>query len=300
MTVSREELERTIARLRDEVADPRAGVFGPDSMAWLVDREMITFVAGGRAALLQLAHPFVAHGVDRHSATRHDPFGRFRRTFQHVGAMVFGDLDHAISSARRVHAIHSRIYGTASDGTRYDANDEDALMWVHATLVDSAIMAFEQVVRPLSSDERERYYEESRRFALLFGIPDHAMPEDWDAFQRYNRRMHDWLRVAAPAREMSTFLLSPPQRVLAPFASWYRVMTAGLLPEPVRRQFGFRFGRAERVAFASSMPALRILYRALPDGVRYTPAYTFARARLAGETRVDPVAVWLDQQLFQS
>src|SRR6185369_14287653 len=105
------DLERHIERLRAEVTDPCAGIYGPGSMAWTIYKEAVLFVAGGKAALLQLAHPAVAHAVDQHSATRHDPLGRFQRTFDNVWAMVFGDLDSAIGHARRVHAIHSRIAG---------------------------------------------------------------------------------------------------------------------------------------------------------------------------------------------
>src|SRR5262245_2277278 len=154
MTVTRADLERHIERLRAEVTDPKAGIYGPDSMAWTIDKEAALFRAGGKAALLQLAHPAVAHAVDQHSATRNDPLGRFQRTFDNVFAMVFGDLDSAIRHARRVHAIHSRIVGEIREevgayqcGDRYVANDEHALFWVHATLIHSAIEMYELCVR---------------------------------------------------------------------------------------------------------------------------------------------------------
>ena len=77
MTVSRSDLERLLERLRRGTRDPRAGVFGPDSMLWHVNRESIAFMGGGRAALLQLAHPYVAHAIEQHSNTRTDLLGRF-------------------------------------------------------------------------------------------------------------------------------------------------------------------------------------------------------------------------------
>src|SRR5687767_13848481 len=131
MSVTRADLERLIAELRKEIADPRAGIFGPGSVNWQIARESICFLAGGRAALLQLAHPFVAHAVDQHSHTRVDPMGRFVRTFANVFAMVFGDLDYAVESARHVHAIHERVQGSIPEavgdyaaGSAYLANDE--------------------------------------------------------------------------------------------------------------------------------------------------------------------------------
>lgn len=299
MTVSREDLEAALRRLRDEVEDPRAGIYGPRSVSWLVDREAIVFLAGGRAALLQLAHPHVAAAVDQHSRTRSDPLGRFQRTFASVYAMVFGDLDHAIASARRVHAIHRRIRGTTGEDAApwpraYEANDEAALFWVQATLIDSAIRAFELVVRPLAPDERAAYYAESRRFGALFGLDARAMPASYDDFARYNEAMWARLRISAAGREMAGFLLAAAPPGLGPLARWYGVMTAGLLPPPLRAQLGLVFGRREALAFRASLAALRRTYHRLPLELRFVPAYRDACARLGGEApppgRIDRLA----------
>jgi uncharacterized protein (DUF2236 family) len=306
--VTREELERSLAILRDEIADPRHGIHGPGSMSWQIDREMAIFLAGGRAALLQLAHPAVAHAVDQHSHTRADPLGRFQRTFEQVFAMVFGDLDHAVAAARRVHAIHTRIFGSG-DGAPYHANEANALMWVHATLVDSAVLAFELFVRELRPDELARFYAESHRFARLFGIPEACIPPDWGAFQRYCQRMFGALEVCAPAREMAGFLLTTPPprgtglqsaaRIVGAAAGAYRVLTLGLLPPPIRRQFGFPYRASEARAFGAACRVVRVAYRALPSRARHVPAYADALRRVAGKPGRDPFGAWLERRLIE-
>ena len=85
-------LERALARVAEAVGDPEAGLFGPASLLWRVDREAALFLGAGRALLLQLAHPFVAAGVAEHSRTLSDPIGRFHRTFAVMYALVFGNL----------------------------------------------------------------------------------------------------------------------------------------------------------------------------------------------------------------
>src|SRR5436189_10963 len=40
-----------------------AGLFGPDSVTWRVNREGVLLLGGGAAIILQLAHPLVAAGV---------------------------------------------------------------------------------------------------------------------------------------------------------------------------------------------------------------------------------------------
>jgi uncharacterized protein (DUF2236 family) len=304
MTVTRAELERFIAALSAEVTDPRAGIYGPASASWCINRESILFLGGGKAALLQLAHPFVAHGVDQHSLTRTDPLGRFQRTFDNVFAMVFGDLESAIKSSRRVHAIHSRVNGVIDErvgalaqGSRYEANDESALMWVHATLLATAVEMHELLVRPLSREEKCEYYEESKRFARLFGIPDRVLPADWNAFDDYYRRMldSDVIRVGRPARELAGFLFASPKPWLKPLFGWLEVMTAGFLPPRLRGDFGFEYGPLERVVFDASVAAIRPSYARLPARLRHSPAYIAACRRLAGKAGPDRVAQWLER-----
>lgn len=291
MTVQQADLERLLLHLREGASDPRAGLFGPASASWKIGREAIIFLGGGRAALLQLAHPFVAYGVDQHSATRTDPLGRFIRTFENVFDMFFGDLDTAIASARRVHAIHRRVKGVIPEaagdlaaGSKYDANDEEALFWVHATLVDTALLVHDLVVRPLSPSEKDAYYQESKRFAGLFGIGEHVMPPDYPAFERYNERMWESARltVTRPALETARFLQRPPHPAMGPLWRWYMRMTAGLLPPRIRAQFELDFGPSDQAAFETSLRALRAVHPLLPSRLRWMPAYLTAERRLEG------------------
>src|SRR5690242_16999161 len=58
-------------------ADDVAGLYGPSSEAWRLNREALLLLgAGPRSLLLQIAHPLVAEGVDQHSAFRADPWSR--------------------------------------------------------------------------------------------------------------------------------------------------------------------------------------------------------------------------------
>jgi uncharacterized protein (DUF2236 family) len=309
MAVTRNDLERHLARLAGRAGDPRAGIYGPGTVSWEVNREGIIMLGGGCAALLQLAHPFVAHAIDQHSRTRRDPVGRFNRTFSHVFAMVFGPLDEALEAARRVHALHTTIRGAIhedvgrfSRGDRYQANDEEALLWVHATLVDTALRVYELVVRELSPLEREAYYEESKLFARLFGIPDAVLPATWEAFARWYAVTiaSDTIAVGAPAAEMRRFLMQPPRLAHAPLAAWYEVFTAGLLPPKLRAELGFSWTATDRRVFARSIPLLRAAHRALPRRLRYFPAYVEARRRLAGKPPHDRFGRWIERLALRS
>jgi uncharacterized protein (DUF2236 family) len=109
--VSAESLEQELNQLRRVVVDSVSGLFGSRSVTWQIDRESAIFLGAGRALLLQLAHPWVAAAIERHSDALADPVGRFHRTFSTVFSMVFGTLDQSMSAARRLHRRHAEIKG---------------------------------------------------------------------------------------------------------------------------------------------------------------------------------------------
>jgi len=287
--VSQVDLERELAMIGDAGAENCAGVFGPDSMMWRIDKEAATFLGAGRALLLQLAHPWVAAAIARHSRVLADPIGRFHGTFNLMFTMVFGTTEQALAAARRLHDRHSQIGGELAEaagpfaaGSRYRANDIAALRWVHATLIDTALVAHELVHPPLSTVDRERYWSESRRFGAFFGIPQGALPPSWVDFACYNENMwrSDVLTVSDEARKIAGAILSGGIRRLMP--SWYRALTARLLPDRPRDDFALPYGEAESRKSDRALALLQRAYLWMPDRLRHVGPYQEARARLAG------------------
>ena len=287
--VTEADLERELAMLRAAAAGRPDGVFGPGSMVWRIDREAAVFLAAGRALLLQLAHPWVAAAIAEHSRTLADPIGRFHRTFGVVFTMVFGTTDEAAAAARRLHRRHTAIAGTLGEavgahpaGERYRANDVAALRWVFATLVDSAIVAFELVNPPLSAAEHEAYYAQSRLFAGFFGIPQAVLPADWPAFARYFEDMlaSDEIAVGGAARAIAAELFAGAASGWR-IPRWYHGLTAQTLPSRLRREFALD-GREEDRAAQRALAVIRFCYPHLPSRLRWVAPYHEACARLAG------------------
>ncbi|MHC4041963.1 oxygenase MpaB family protein [Bradyrhizobium sp. 23AC] len=293
--VAEKDLEATLDLVRANAAGPVAGVFGPDTLTWRIDREAVIFLGAGRALLLQLAHPWVAAAIAEHSKTLADPIGRFHRTFDIVFAMVFGSLDRALRSSRQLHRRHSMIVGEMPEtvgpfaaGSRYSANDIPSLRWVHATLVETALMAHELVLPPFSVEERERYWTESRTFGALFGLTADDLPADWSGFTAYTAAMaqSDTLTVSPAAREIAAQIFSGARPWLRP-PRWYRALTASLLSERLRAGFGFELGEREVRSADNALRWIRRIYPTLPDRLRYVGPYQEAQARLRGEPQPD-------------
>ena len=87
--------------------------FEPESALWRVDREMILLLGGGRALLMQIAHPKIAEGVADHSRFREDPIGRLYQTMNSMWSIIFDEAPEAEASLQRIKQIHRQI-GRAS------------------------------------------------------------------------------------------------------------------------------------------------------------------------------------------
>ena len=295
--VTRDELEASLEALRTSTPNPRAGILGPRSVAWRLGGDLAVFAGGGRAALLQLAHPMVAHAIEHHSSTRADVLGRFQRTFRNVFAMIFGELEDAFAAARRVHQVHTRITGEmpaiGTWPTRYAANDADALRWVHATLVDSVLVVRARL-GTLAPADRDAYVIEMNRFAMLFGIPRALLPRTHADHAAYMAGMIDRLAVTASAREMAHFLVGRSGATQPALGRVSEAMTAELLPPAIAAAFALR---PARVTVRAGLAAIGPLYRSLPRSLVAIPAHAEARRRLAGRGP-SRLGAWTERQLF--
>src|SRR5271157_5174585 len=65
--VSNADSHSLLSSLEQLPGEPGDGFFGPGSITWRVNRESVVFLGAGRAALLQLAHPWVAASLAHHS-----------------------------------------------------------------------------------------------------------------------------------------------------------------------------------------------------------------------------------------
>ena len=235
-----------------------------------IHRERVLLVGGQRALVLQLAHPMVAAGVADHSDFPRKALERLRRTLDLTLATVFGtpvEMEAAVASIRRV---HERVSGSRA-GRSYRATDPRLLLWVNATLIDTTLVVYERFVRPLSEEERRRYYEEAKPFGPLYGIPDELVPPDLEAFDQYQREMleGDELRATAESRRLVGAVLRPPLPL------WWRgpteavrLVTLALLPGRIREMFGLRAGPAARLALAASAAGSRLVLPVLPRRLR--------------------------------
>jgi uncharacterized protein (DUF2236 family) len=261
------------------------GLFGPGTVIWRVNREGVLLVGGGAALILQAAHPLVAAGVAEHSNYREDPWGRLYRTLDLTTKVVFGDLRTAEEAARRIRATHKRVQGVTQEsggrypkGTPYHANDPELLMWVHATLVRTALDVYQRYVGPLTIAEQRAYYDDQKTLAEMFGVPQEQMPDTFAAFNQYlnDTLESDRIAVTAALRDVVEATLRPKLPFIArPLVDALNLTTVGLLPERLREELRLpwsptreRLLEASRASLRRMIPALPMLLREFPPARR--------------------------------
>lgn len=269
-------------------------VLGPDSIVWQRLSDARVFTGAGAALTLQVAHPTVGSGVRDHSNFLEEPWDRLFRTVDYLNLLVYGGTDVAAAMGRRLRELHKQIKGSNPDGSRYHALEPEAYAWVHATLIESGLKAYELFVGPLKPYERERMYADFMPLGRLVGVREGDLPESFADFRDYVDMMIDerlertetvdtvFMAMRAPAdppemppslRRLWPLLRMPPSRVL-------RICTSGLLGDRARAKLGIPWSRPNEVELRSLAFASRRLGPLLPRDLKCTgPAYLRWRRR---------------------
>lgn len=260
------------------------GFFGPESVSWRVHREVTVLFGGARALLMHAAHPLVIAGARDTGFYERNPWKRLQRTLMLTYAVTFGSRAEALAAAERINEAHRRVKGIDREtGLPYDALDPDLLLWVHAALVDSALLYEELTVGALDEAGRQRFHEEQMLVAELLLLPRERIPPTVPELRAY---IHDVvrsgiLRVTDAARRVAELFRDPPReaewRPVLPAVAWWAV---GTLPSPLREAYGLRWSRTRELALRASLRSLRLVRPALPARFRFIAPY---QAWLRGE-----------------
>lgn len=257
------------------------GLFGPGSVSWRVDRELLVLAGGSCALLMQAAHPVVAAGVVEHSTYATDPFGRLLRTLTSSFDVVFGTRSRAEATIRRVNAVHAAVRGRLPDDTPYSALDPEALLWVHGTLVDTALRVYSRFVGPLSPADEQAYHRESARVAVLLGVPPAEVPPTIGELRAWMSEMVGGGRVhvTPAARAIARTVLYPSR--FPPRLAWdaAHLVSIATLPPPIRRQYGIPWSAARERGIERIASASRTVLPWLPPALRFAPQARAAQRR---------------------
>lgn len=279
------------------MADPKdVGYFGPDSVSWQVHREVTVLFGGARALLMQAAHPLVIAGASQTGMYERNPWRRLQRTLVLTYTLTFGTKAEAHAAAERINEAHARIHGIDPvTGRWYDALDPELLLYVHACLVDSALLFEELTVGGLDDAGRQRFHEEQMLAAELLLVPRSMIPPtvaELRAWLAGFERRGEFLLTDGARRVADLFLDPPREAEWRPILKLVGRLAFATLPPGVRELYGFRMGRARVAASEATLRAARFIRPLLPPRFRYIAPYAEWLARQRGRApagRVDQV-----------
>lgn len=253
------------------------GYFGPGSVSWQVHREITVLFGGARAMLMQAAHPLVIAGAAQTGMYERNPWKRLQRTLVLQYALTFGTRAEAHAAADRINDVHDRIHGIDPvTGRRFDATDPQLLLWVHACLVESALLFERLTVGRLDDRGRQRFHEEQMLAAELVRLPRSMIPTTVPELEAY---VADTVRsgelvVTDAARSVAGLFLEPPLE-----AEWRPVLRTvarlafGTLPPELREGYHLPQRRGERAARRITFAVLRACRPVLPARFRFIAPY---------------------------
>ncbi len=250
------------------VGDP--GLCGPGSVSWRIIGDISAFLGGIRALLVQSAHPEVAAGVEDHSRYREDPLGRLNRTSFFVTTATFGAMPEVAEAVDLVRAAHQNVSGVSSRRRPYRASMPDLAAWVHNTLTESFLVAYQEFGPGLTAEQADRFVLEQTRIGKMMGaapLPETA-PEltDWIT-------LHPALGPSPGMEAALGFLQRPP--IPTPQRWGYQVLMHGAvttIPPEIRRVLGLR-------TVPGARPGTAVLVSGLRWAMRNSPAWKAALGR---------------------
>jgi uncharacterized protein (DUF2236 family) len=252
--------------------------FPRDAIIRRVTAEPSILLGAWRALILQLAHPHVSAGVDEHSDFQRNAFKRLQGTLEAAYAMAFGSEDLVDGVGRRVQWIHSFVTSPA-----YRANDPENLLWVHATLLDTALRGYERLVSPLTEVEREAYYQQATEVAERFGCPRDAQPATYASFQEYWEQQVHSIRITDTGRRLAGDVMELQllplglHLPLKPALTILRRVAIGTTPAPLREQFGWTWTPGDQKRLDRIHRVVRAYNRVLPRSIRTAPVLIYVR-----------------------
>ena len=236
--------------------------------------EALHLAGGGRALLLQIAHPAIGRGVVEHSDFANRIEQRLHATMTFMYASVYATPEEVQFVRRSVNRAHAPVRSDAREGTPgYNAFDPELQLWVAATLYQTTLMLFERVFGAVPAVDGERLYREFCAQLSVLQLRPESWPPTREDFDRYWSESLHRLSSTEETRAVARQILYPDavpfwMRALLPLA---RLVTVGLLPEVVRDHFELAWNERLQSRFDRWMALTAVVYPLIPRRIRYRP-----------------------------
>ena len=257
-----------------------SGYFSTRSMARrALSHRTVSLTYGQRALTVGATHPRLFQGTSQSTTHSSSPYTRLALTARLFEAVFLGDRDEAdralAFTAKRHAAVKGGIAQAAGPhhpaGAPYDATDPRLMWWTTAFTLDSVEAQYENLVRQLTDDQRQRLFEDFVTWAELFGMPRSAAPTDYPDFRaRFDAFLSsDETHLTEEARLVGRYVSgyevpNPAPPPVRPFFSAINLVVVGSLPPQVRELFGMHWSITDEAAYQAVTRSSRLAHQRVP------------------------------------
>jgi len=241
----------------------------------------IGIIAGPANVIMQLAHPGIGYGVadsrvESGALFRH-PIKRARTTLTYLAVAMLGTAEEKQAYRKAVSKVHAQVYSLEDSPVKYRALDPDLQLWVAACLywgVEDMMNRLRGA--QLDPAKNEELYQRLATLGTTLQVRPDMWPKDREAFEAYWQeglsKVHIDDHVRAYLQALTNFKMVYPW-LRFPAAQVSRLVTAGLLPEPIREQMQFPWDEKRQKRFDRFFAVVRTVNRLMPRFVRIGPTW---------------------------
>jgi uncharacterized protein (DUF2236 family) len=276
---------------------PEPEPLGPDSLTWKYFGDWRGLLIGLWAGSMQNMHPGLGAGVEQHSQFFAERWQRLFRSLYPIGGVVY-DGPRAHETALQVRGYHDRIKGVDSRGRRYHALDPETYYWAHSTFFVSTILIADNFMGGITEAEKRQLFSEHVQWYRLYDMSMRPVPETWEDFQLYWKRMcTEVLEDNKATRDVLDIrdIAKPPFLPWLPDAVWNRAvaplvarnfvwMTVGMYDQPIRDLLGYSWSARDARRHRRVGGMINQVFKLVPGNRRYHPRARAGWQRARGET----------------
>lgn len=272
---------------------------GPDSLTWKYFGDWRGLLIALWAGSMQNMHPELGAGVEEHSRFFEERWQRLFRSLYPIGGVIY-DGPRARQTALEVRGYHDRIKGVDKHGRRYHALDPDTFYWAHSTFFMSAILIADNFVGGIGEAEKRKLFDEHVQWYEMYGMSMRPVPESWEDFQLYWKRMcEDVLEDNKATRDVLEIkdIAKPHFLPWLPDFAWNLVrgqvarnfvwLTVGLYDPPIRERLGYTWTDRDERRHRRAGKLINAAFKLVPRDRRYHPRARAGWQRERGELAPD-------------
>ncbi|MFI5560886.1 oxygenase MpaB family protein [Amycolatopsis japonica] len=272
---------------------------GPDSLTWKYFGDWRGLLIALWAGSMQNMHPELGAGVEEHSRFFEERWQRLFRSLYPIGGVIY-DGPRARQTALEVRGYHDRIKGVDKHGRRYHALNPDTFYWAHSTFFVSAILIADNFCGGIGEAEKRKLFEEHVQWYEMYGMSMRPVPESWEDFQLYWKRMcEDVLEDNKATRDVLEIqdIAKPHFLPWLPDFAWNLVrgqvarnfvwLTIGLYDPPIRERLGYTWTARDERRHRRVGKLINAAFKLVPRDRRYHPRARAGWRRERGELAPD-------------